>query len=526
MEEAEAAAAVDVPSVHVSRIFVGGLSVSVTAADLEKTFSSLGMVCNVEFIRNNGRSFAYMDFKPNSDRDLAKLFAAYNGCTWKGGKLRLEKAKEHYLAQLKREWAEDAMLSNPANQNEEKSSDGPRKSESFNMDSLKLNIFFPKLKKVKSLPFKGTGKHKYSFQRVEVPSLPIHFCDCEEHCEPPEAANEKYQSALNSAAYEKELSIMNSVMSKLFAKENSEMDPSRKPEVDTEVNNIDNYENDVQVGGTEAASEEDEDNLVTNIGVGQTEDMLMQLIGRETPAVNQESRFCKSKASKEAVPPKKKQKSAPTSTSEVIKNQGAAPLKRGKNTENEFSSLPRNNSQAGSQDLDNYPEKPASKSESGLVNTADLPKCQSWIQKSSWRDLVGESVTSSFSISNLLPTVNLVQPKTPNASDLTSSKSTLSKKRKAVSSGEGSKSSEQRTKSLVASRNAPKEEGGEAKKNGHQEKRTIPKVDIGEVCPFIRSAESEKEWTKAKKALSGYIKKKSNENNGDRKNLKGVLPRR
>lgn len=140
---------------------------------------------------------------------------------------------------------------------------------------------------VKSLPFKGTGKHKYSFQRVEVPSLPIHFCDCEEHCEPPEAAIEKYQSALNSAAYEKELSIMNSVMSKLFAKENSEMDPSRKPEVDTEVNNVDNYENDVQVGGTEAANEEDEDNLVTNIGVGQTEDMLMQLIGRETPAVNQ-----------------------------------------------------------------------------------------------------------------------------------------------------------------------------------------------------------------------------------------------
>lgn len=80
----------------------------------------------------------------------------YNGCTWKGGKLRLEKAKEHYLAQLKREWAEDAMLSNPANQNEEKSSDGPRKSESFNMDSLKLNIFFPKLKKVSSSQLIGT----------------------------------------------------------------------------------------------------------------------------------------------------------------------------------------------------------------------------------------------------------------------------------------------------------------------------------------------------------------------------------
>lgn len=74
MEEAKATAAVDAPSVHVSRIFVGGLSVSVTAADLVKTFSSLGRVCNVEFIRTNGRSFAYMDFQPNSDRDLAKLF--------------------------------------------------------------------------------------------------------------------------------------------------------------------------------------------------------------------------------------------------------------------------------------------------------------------------------------------------------------------------------------------------------------------------------------------------------------------
>lgn len=48
------------------------------------------------------------------------------------------------------------MLSNLANQNEEKSSDGPRKSESFKMDSMKLNIFFPKLKKVSLSQLIGT----------------------------------------------------------------------------------------------------------------------------------------------------------------------------------------------------------------------------------------------------------------------------------------------------------------------------------------------------------------------------------
>lgn len=30
----------------------------------------------------------------------------YNGCKWKGGLLRVEKAKEHYIDRLRREWAE------------------------------------------------------------------------------------------------------------------------------------------------------------------------------------------------------------------------------------------------------------------------------------------------------------------------------------------------------------------------------------------------------------------------------------
>lgn len=59
------------------RIFIGGLGGSVSADDLRKTFSTpqLGIVDSVEIIRTKGRSIAYLDFVPVSDKGLAKLFS-------------------------------------------------------------------------------------------------------------------------------------------------------------------------------------------------------------------------------------------------------------------------------------------------------------------------------------------------------------------------------------------------------------------------------------------------------------------
>jgi hypothetical protein len=57
------------------RIFVGGLAESVGAADLEALFASAGRVAGVEFVRTNGRSFAYVDFHCPNDKALAKLFS-------------------------------------------------------------------------------------------------------------------------------------------------------------------------------------------------------------------------------------------------------------------------------------------------------------------------------------------------------------------------------------------------------------------------------------------------------------------
>lgn len=59
----------------VARIFVGGISEGVAAADLEAMFASVGRVAGVEFVRTNGRSFAYVDFHCPSDKALAKLFS-------------------------------------------------------------------------------------------------------------------------------------------------------------------------------------------------------------------------------------------------------------------------------------------------------------------------------------------------------------------------------------------------------------------------------------------------------------------
>jgi len=77
--------------------------------------------------------------------------AQYNGCKWKGGKLRLEKAKEHYLTRLKREWEQEAVAAaqEAASKDNVEKQDKPKLDKAA-LDGLKINIYFPKLRKVSS----------------------------------------------------------------------------------------------------------------------------------------------------------------------------------------------------------------------------------------------------------------------------------------------------------------------------------------------------------------------------------------
>ncbi|OEL29389.1 hypothetical protein BAE44_0009584 [Dichanthelium oligosanthes] len=273
-------------------IFVGGLAESVGAADLEAVFASAGRVAGVELVRTNGlrlrrlplplrqgpcQSLLHCTHHPLlvfitsiqfSQFALLDPVASicsyypipYNGCKWKGGKLKLEKAKEHYLTCLKREWEQDAAAAaaqEAATKDDVEKQDKPKLDKAA-LDGIVVQVFGTY---VKALPFKGSGKHKYSFRHIEVPSYPIHFCDCEEHCGPPEAANDECASVLNAAAYEKECNIVNSVMNKLFEKENEHFDSSEMEKCDVHTDAIEPSVavNDIQIDESEESSDEDLD---------------------------------------------------------------------------------------------------------------------------------------------------------------------------------------------------------------------------------------------------------------------------
>lgn len=79
---------------------------------------------------------------------------------------------------------------------------------------------------MKSLPISGTGTHKYDFPHVEVPPLPVHFCDCEEHnvSDPTSKSMDTKTGDLdagNGGMDEDEIKMMNTVLNKLFERQDA-----------------------------------------------------------------------------------------------------------------------------------------------------------------------------------------------------------------------------------------------------------------------------------------------------------------
>ncbi|XP_061990358.1 protein REPRESSOR OF SILENCING 3 [Rosa rugosa] len=360
------------------RIFVGGLGESVTEDDLQRLFTGVGgSVDGIDIIRTKGRSFAYVDFLPCSDKSLSKLFATYNGCVWKGGKLKLHKAKEHYLVRLRREWGEQENAQLAAQIKQHTTQEAKTASQH---STKQLRLFFPALRTVKALPFSGTGKHKYSFQRVQVPSLPLHFCDCEEHAVSDPSPDQQNQLPADHVINDKELSIMNKVMDKLLQKElehvsddadhNTTASPLPLPLPSEQHRELHLP--------TEAEAEEDD--LIINIVSSKHEENIVSALEELRSSGTQ---VC----SKINGPPNKKRKSL------LNKNYNEIEL---------VPDIPGSNTDSKSQ-----PDKP----ELGVQqSTAPV----SWSQKCSWRQLVGHRDNSGFSVSHILTgrsSSNQMEPK-------------------------------------------------------------------------------------------------------------------
>ncbi|GMJ01536.1 hypothetical protein HRI_003822800 [Hibiscus trionum] len=460
-----------------ARIHVGGLGQSVSTDDLRKIFSAVGTVEEVDIVRTKGRSFAYVDILPSSSNSISKLFSMYNGCAWKGGKLKLEKAKEHFVARLKQEWEEtEAEVEEGSHQAKPSSSDIPNgKNKVHGSQNNHLRIFFPRLSKIKSLPFSGTGKHRYSFQRVETPALPIHFCDCEEHSGRFDATKPKevkHCEEISGAVNEEELSLMSSVMNKLFEREN--VSNTSRPAIAKERDDV------IEPVKDSLSNEEenDDDDLIINV-VSNANNLTART--RESEKISTEktrlgeNKFLKDgvipnpgKLQKNTLHPQKKRKPLPNKDNkhEIVSvsprvgrnsqfdesdetdeddlvinvasmaNEGtglSGSMKRDKvSSKQKFKSSEAQTSEDGSAENDHEEEKGhllpkkkrkliSSEESNGneVVSTVPAEKghlvAQSsaslWSQKSSWKALVGDKGDSAFSLSNILQNVETTEEK-------------------------------------------------------------------------------------------------------------------
>ncbi|KAI3775269.1 hypothetical protein L1987_49840 [Smallanthus sonchifolius] len=381
-----------------TRIYVGGLGAGVTEDDLRKTFAALGEVVSVDVVRTKGRSFAYLDFLPASDKSLPKLFSTYNGCMWKGGKLRLEKAKEHYLVKLKREWQEESEHASKASDNcngdatnNHDTSEKPKKPSP--VDKTQIHIFFPKLGKVKSLAQVGIGKHKYSFQRIQVPPIPTHFCDCEEHSLAFPPPSKKQSSEIDDASYginEQELNIMNSVMNKIFERANPSKQVIERSESENGKDELIAAETDEEDHLT------DEDNLIINVANRRNDNM--DLLGEmRAMMANQEPVAKKINTSTEK----------PNSVNDNPRKKTVALTKKRKSSHSEETSR---NSQTRLDTQEN------SKKEVELV-TKQSGNSSLRSLKSTWKDLIGQKRDTSFSISDFIASIPQRKEETSNGDD-------------------------------------------------------------------------------------------------------------
>uniref|UniRef100_A0A3B4AMU0 Nucleolar protein 8 n=1 Tax=Periophthalmus magnuspinnatus TaxID=409849 RepID=A0A3B4AMU0_9GOBI len=89
------------------RLYVGGLSHSVTDKDLKDRFGKFGKVEDVELKTRTDthgvpyKTFGYININI-SDSDLKKCLSVLNKTQWKGGTLRIEAAKESFLQRSSR----------------------------------------------------------------------------------------------------------------------------------------------------------------------------------------------------------------------------------------------------------------------------------------------------------------------------------------------------------------------------------------------------------------------------------------
>lgn len=416
---------------------------------------------------------------------------------------------------------------------------------------------------VKSLPFSGTGKHKYSFQRPNyVPPLPMYFCDCEEHSGPcTEKEKHKQVTHVESLSQtrseeggginEEELNIMNKVMNTLL------------------LQNQQNHHH--EEIGQDQDDDEDEDNLIINVATTNQSNHKVPSFALETQQLHPRN---------DREPPKKKKKllsnhkatdfesgkvvevQSPelksgkhkpnahvswsqksswrelvahkdsnsfsiseklpniASTEEGQPNSHTSPKVPDSDNKNENDNLERGGEFEDKTKIEQLVEEAQSEADQNVVST-QTGRGASWRHKSSWTQLISE--TSSFSISQVFSGITSEQqvPTKPKDADAANSAANANLNEIANSAKEDGPGDSGVRKEGEESRRTPEENQHTMLGNnepstlmleethGVATKQISPvKVEISDTCSFMRSATSLKEWAKTKATLSASLKRK------------------
>lgn len=138
----------------------------------------------------------------------------------------------------------------------------------------------------------------------------------------------------------------------------------------------------------------------------------------------------------------------------------------------------------------------------------------SWLQKSSWMQLVGGGSASTFSISQLVPDIDKLKPTSPKPYNVDA----YSKERKVTphSNFHSSSDRSKRNKAIHAEKtdgNSDSKKTSKMASDVSDDKSQSVPEELGEngndkACLFMRNADSVKQWTKIRAALRGKAMKR------------------
>lgn len=103
MEDLPSAPPLDKP-----RLFLGGLVPAITDDAIRKALSRFGELSSFE--RHPTRSFAHVSLDLIPDANLEQCVRALDNTKWCGSVLQVQKAHEHYLCRLEKEWRQNQLV--------------------------------------------------------------------------------------------------------------------------------------------------------------------------------------------------------------------------------------------------------------------------------------------------------------------------------------------------------------------------------------------------------------------------------